>query len=80
MSINGITFMNNATGISVTGGTAASFEDDGLEVKNGIHVVDQSVATKTERPHATFKSKGFALQPDGSYSKEIGRASCRERV
>jgi len=69
MSIDGITLLNGATGVTVTGGTAAVFTPDGLEVKNGIHVIDTSVADKTVRPHATFKSKGFAAQPDGTYSK-----------
>lgn len=69
MPLNGISIQKSATSMTVVGGTAAVHESDGLEVKNGIHVVDTSVTSKVERPHATFKSKPFALQSDGSYSK-----------
>jgi hypothetical protein len=70
MSINGMNLMKGATGLSVTGGTAATFEDDGAEVTNGIHVIDTSVASFLERPSVTFTHKAPILQSDGSYSKE----------
>lgn len=69
MAINGITLMKGATGITVTAGTSAVYTDDGLEVKNGIHVVDSTATNFITRPHATFKNKPAALQPDGSWSK-----------
>lgn len=67
--INGISLMKGATGITVTAGTAAVFTDDGLDVKNGIHVVDSTATNFVTRAHATFKNKPAALQPDGTWSK-----------
>lgn len=67
--INGATFMKGATGITVTAGTSAAFTDDGLEVKNGIHVVDSTATNFITRPHATFKNRPAQLQPDGTWSK-----------
>jgi len=69
MAINGITLMKGATGITVTAGTNAVYVDDGLEVKNGIHVVDSTATSFVTRPHATFKNRGAALQSDGTWSK-----------
>lgn len=67
--INGITLLKGATGITVTAGTSAVYTDDGLEVKNGIHVVDSTASSFITRPHATFKNRGAQLLPDGTYSK-----------
>lgn len=67
--INGITFMKGANGITVTAGEAAVFTDDGLEVKNGIHVVDSTNSNFITRAHGTFKNKPAQLQSDGSFSK-----------
>lgn len=61
--------MKAATGITVTAGTPAVFVDDGLDVKNGIHVVDTTVTSYLERLHATFKNKVPTLLPPGTYSK-----------
>lgn len=69
MAIDGMSLLKGATGISITGGTAAVFESDGLKVSNGIHVVDTTVSDLTLCPHATFKNKPHSLQSDGSYSK-----------
>jgi hypothetical protein len=69
MSLDGISIMNDATGLSVTGGSAATFSSDGLEVKNGIHVSDDTETDLTIVPHATFKNKPHALQSDGTWSK-----------
>lgn len=67
--INGITLKKGATGISVTAGTDAVWTDDGLDVKNGIHVVDSTSTNFITRPHATFKNRPAQLQPDGTWSK-----------
>jgi hypothetical protein len=71
MSIEGLTLMKGATGITVVGGTSAEFTDDGLQVSNGIHVVDESETNALVRPHATFKNKPHALQGNGTYSKGV---------
>lgn len=67
--IKNLEIMKDATSISVTGGVAAAFTPDGQTVLNGIHIVDTSVVDVKERPHATFKNRGHALQPDGTFSK-----------
>lgn len=67
--INGITFKKAATGVTVVGGVDAVYTDDGLEVKNGIHVVDSTAINFITRAHGTFKNKPAQLQPDGTYSK-----------
>lgn len=69
MSINGVSLQKGASGITVTGGTATVFATDGLKVANGIHVIDTTVTDLTLVPHATFKNKAHALQPDGRFSK-----------
>lgn len=67
--INGLSLLKGATSISIVGGTAAVHSIDGLNVSNGVHVVDTTVADLTLIPHATFKSKPHALQANGSFSK-----------
>lgn len=69
MSINGVSLLKAATGIVVNGGTATVFTDDGLEVKNGIHVIDAANPSFQTRIHGTFKNKSPQIQPDGTYSK-----------
>lgn len=69
MSINGITFKKGATGITVSDGTDTVWTDDGLDVKNGIHIVDSSSTDFITRPHGTFKNRPAQLQPDGTWSK-----------
>lgn len=69
MAINGISLLKGATGITVAAGTETVFSDDGLDVKNGIHVVDTTEANFIIRKHMTFKNKGAQLLPDGTYSK-----------
>lgn len=67
--INGVTLKKGATGITVTAGTDAIYVSDGLDVKNGIHIVDSSATSFITRPHMTFKNRPAALQFDGSWSK-----------
>lgn len=67
--LNGITLLKGATSNTITGGTATVFSSDGLEVKNGIHVIDESVTDLTVVPHMTFRNKPHALQSDSSFSK-----------
>lgn len=71
MAINNISLLKAATGITVTGGSATTYQNDGLDVKNGIHVVDTSETNFLIRPHATFKNKAAAAQPGGKFSKGV---------
>lgn len=71
MSISDLNLQKGATGITITGGTATAYQNDGLDVKNGIHVVDTTEANFLLRQHATFKNKAATLQSSGSYSKGI---------
>lgn len=70
--IAGMQLIVGATGITVVGGSAVTFKDDGTTIPNGIHVVDTSVATLLLRPHSTFKSKA------ASYSNGIPVKGKRE--
>lgn len=69
MPINGLTLKKAATGVTIVGGTDAVYTTDGLNVSNGIHVIDTTVTDLTLVPHATFKNKPHALQKDGTFSK-----------
>lgn len=57
MPINGITLKKAATGVTIIGGTDAVMKDDGIDVANGIHVVDTTELDMSIRPNSSFKSK-----------------------
>jgi ribosome-interacting GTPase 1 len=69
MPISGMTLMLNATGGTTVGGTSTTFQEDGVEVKNGIHVSNVSQADFTIRENITFKTRNPQLASDGTYSK-----------
>lgn len=69
MPISGLTLMENATSISVTGGTSIAFEEDGIEVKNGKHVADVAESDFTIRKNASFRNRAPSLNSDGTYTK-----------
>lgn len=68
MSIDGISVLKAATGITITGGSASVWESDGAKIDNGIHIVDTSESNFIVRKHATFKSRSPVLA-NGLYSK-----------
>jgi hypothetical protein len=70
MSIATLSLQKNATGATITGGTAMSLSRDGVEVKNGVHVADMSEGNFIIRPNATFRTRVPVKQSDGTYSKE----------
>lgn len=69
--ISSLAIMKGATGISVTGGVSTSFQDDGLDVKNGIHVTNVTQTNFLERDHATFKNRPYRQNSDGSFTKGL---------
>lgn len=69
MSIKNCTLKQNATSITVVGGTDLNFVEDGVEVKSGVHVHAPSVADFRVRPNITFKNRNPTLQADGQYTK-----------
>lgn len=70
MSIDGISLLEDTTGITPVGGTAVVFEDDSTDVSNGIHVAENTGGVDySDRRHATLKSRNPARQPDGTFSK-----------
>lgn len=71
MPLNGITLLKGTTGMTPVGGTATVYNTDSADVKNGIHVVDNTEANFLLRPHLTFKNKPHSPQADGSYSKGV---------
>lgn len=66
-SINGMSITNNATGLTLTGGTALTFGRISAD-NNGVIVAAASEAYNV-RTSIIFKAKPQKLQPDGSYSK-----------
>lgn len=56
MPLNGAQISNGPT-ISVTGGTAITLSVDGRRIKDGINIVDASVADFKTRPRIEFTSK-----------------------
>jgi hypothetical protein len=69
MPINGMTILDGSTAQAApTGGAAATLEQVGVEVKNGVHVADTATAFTT-RLNATFRNRVPVLQSDGTYSK-----------
>lgn len=69
MPINGLVLKKNATGATITAGTDITFESDGTDVKNGVHVTDIGESNFLVRTNITFKTRNPSVQPDGSYSK-----------
>ena len=69
MSLQNASILAGAT-ISAAGGTAQAFVPDGVEVKNGIHLIDSSVADFRARPSLTAKTNQPTTLPNGSFSKD----------
>lgn len=65
MAITGLSILDNATSLSVTGGTAQVFTPDGQEVTSGVHVAAAAVTDFRIRPHITFKNKNPQRKADG---------------
>jgi hypothetical protein len=57
MAINGMSLMEGASGISITGGSAVTWKTDGTDVPNGVRAVDTSETDLTIRPYAIFKTR-----------------------
>lgn len=67
MGIINATLLTGAT-ISVTGGTAKTFNSDGFAVPNGIHIVDIGDADYRTRMNITLKNRNPVLV-NGKFSK-----------
>lgn len=55
--------------VSVAGGTATVFADDGTTVQNGLHLIVPSDTSYLTRRSITAKVRQAAMQSDGSMSK-----------
>jgi len=70
--INGISLLNDSTGLVPSGGVATPYDSDGADIPNGIHVVDNTTETNfLLRNHITFKNRAHSQQPNGGFSKGI---------
>lgn len=68
--LDGISLLENSTAIVPTGGTALVFEDDSVEVSNGIHLAENTAGVDfSDRRHMTYKSRSPQRQTDGTFSK-----------
>jgi len=68
MGLQNATILDGTT-VGFTGGTAHTMSPDGLQIVNGIHLIDASVADFRTRPSLTAKTKQPSLLPDGVYGK-----------
>lgn len=69
MSVDNCTFKQNATGMSVTGGTDITFTETGSDVANGILVVNASQADFRIRESITFRNRNPTKDRAGVWSK-----------
>lgn len=69
--LSNVSLQKGATGHTIVGGVATAHQDDGLDVKSGVHVVDITESNFLLRPHGTFKNKPASLQGNGKFSKGI---------
>lgn len=74
MTISALSLQQDATGATITGGTAMALSSDGVAVTNGVHVADMSESDFTVRTNATLRTRNPVLQADGSYTK--GKRFC----
>lgn len=70
MPINGAAIMKDATGITVTAGTAQTFTNDGASVPNGVHVVDMGNADFRTRRSLTLTVRQPTYDAKVGYSKD----------
>lgn len=68
MGIKSSSLIENPTSITVTGGTALAFTEDGEEVKNGVHTSAASVADFRVRPSIVAKNRN-PVNRNGVFSK-----------
>ena len=69
MSLSTLSLQQDATGATITGGTAISLTPDCVQVSNGIHVADMAESNFIIRTNATFKARNPQILADGTYSK-----------
>lgn len=68
MSVNNLSIMSGATGITVTGGASTNYVADGVVIPSGVHVSVPADADFRTRRGMTFKAKMPTLV-NGEYSK-----------
>lgn len=69
MPLKGMIIAKNATSLTTVGGTATTFNEDGVEVKNGVHVADLAETDFTIRSNVSFRNRNPVLGSDGKYTK-----------
>lgn len=69
MGLKTMSLLSGAT-LSVAGGTAVAFSDDGVSVQNGVHLVVPGDSSYTTRRTATAKYRPPAVDSTGVYSKD----------
>lgn len=69
MGLKNMSIASGAT-VSVTGGTAVVFADDGVTVPNGVHLVVPADTNYATRRAATAKYRPPVLNSDGTYDRD----------
>lgn len=68
MSIKNASINEGATSLTVVGGSAKTYSPNGVTVKNGIQIIDKSVADIRTRPVITVRAIPSRLLADGTWS------------
>lgn len=69
MPVNGMTLAVGATSAAVTGGTSKTFSSDGMQVTNGIHLIDTASTDFRTTLQITLRNKAAASLGNGQYGK-----------
>lgn len=70
MPVNGAVVMKDATGITVTAGTAQTYTNDGAQIPNGVHVVDMGNTDFRTRRSLTLTVRQPTYDAKIGYSKD----------
>lgn len=70
MPVDNAALMTGATGATITGGSALTFTEDGVEIKNGKHVAAATISDFRLRPNISVRTRQSVQQSDGTWSKE----------
>lgn len=71
MPISGMILLKDGTLAPATGGTAVTFQPDGQQVANGVHVVDTSVTDTRVQTNITIKNRPSSYNnATGEFTKD----------
>jgi hypothetical protein len=69
MSLTDLTLKQDATDVTIVGGTDLNLKEVGTDIKSGILVSEVGNADFSARTSVTFRNRQATLQSDGQYNK-----------